>query len=371
MSVRMKVFAAMCLLIAFMGIMYVFVSQVIYQESVRILVEEMEDSNAPAAGEKSGMLYERSHRTLEAMLFVLLIGVAVLLILSLLLAYMLSRKLTNPLRRLIPFMDQIGRGRIDVRVPVVTTDEYGQISMTINEMVRRLERAERLRKQQLEDVAHELRTPLAIMSGKLEWIQENGREVEPKSLLPMQDELIRLTRLVEDLHQISLAEVGQLPLDLHPVSLKDILQAIVDHMREEAEEKRIHLAWTCPLSDTTLQADAHRLTQVFLNVLINAIRYTPSEGAISIHLDEEPGPEAGARRFSVTISDTGPGIAEEHLPFLFERFYRADENRSSRTGGRGLGLAIAKQYTEAHNGSIEVRSKQGEGTTFKVGLPVG
>jgi two-component system, OmpR family, sensor histidine kinase BaeS len=299
----------------------------------------------------------------------LLISAVVFVLLSLLIAFWLSKRLTAPLRLLIPAIDRLGKGEFGVQVPVVTKDEYGKVAQTFNDMSKQLQRTEEARKNLVADVAHELRTPLTIIRGKLELVQQSGRSIEPESLLPLQDELIRLTRLVDDLHQLSLAEAKKLPLERKPTNIPALLQRIIDRITPDADSKGIEITLTCSTDTATVHVDPNRMTQVFLNLIVNAVRYTPSGGSVKITVDEETTGNGESGMLRITISDTGIGIEPEHLPFLFNRFYRTDESRTRNKGGMGLGLAIAKEFVLAHNGTIEVESCPGRGTTFIVKLP--
>ncbi|NNU84900.1 sensor histidine kinase [Geobacillus sp. BMUD] len=292
-----------------------------------------------------------------------LLSAVVLVFLSLFIALWLSKRFTAPLELLIYTIDRLGKGEFGIQAPVITKDEYGKVAQTFNEMSRQLQQEEEVRRRLVADVAHELRTPLTILRGKLDWFQQQRRPIEPEKLLPLQDELIRLTRLVEDLHQLSLAEAGKLTLERKPTNMKSLLQQLIERVAPHAEEKNIRIHLTCSTNHTTICVDPHRITQVFLNLLVNAIRYTPEGGAVNVMIDEEP------VMLQIDVSDTGIGIAPEHLPFLFDRFYRTDEARTRNRGGTGLGLAIAKEFVSAHGGTIDVHSTLGQGTTFRVKLP--
>ncbi len=218
------------------------------------------------------------------------------------------------------------------------------------------------------DVAHELRTPLSIMQLKLENAQQTGFNASPEMLLGLHDEVIRLSLLVEDLHVLSLAEAGRLTLDGKPLELSAKLEQLVDDVRMEAEENGLAIRFNSDTGPVTVMADARRITQVFINLLTNAIRYTPAGGRISVHLEDQV-VERGSAYARVSITDTGIGIPEEDLAHLFDRFYRVEEARSRNTGGTGLGLSIAHQFVKAHGGFIRVQSVPNEGTTFAVYLP--
>lgn len=336
-----------------------------------------------------------------------IVGAVFFVLLALGVALLWSRRLTAPLRALLPAIERVGAGELGVQAPADARDEYGAVARAFNAMSARLRRTEEARRNLVADVAHELRTPITIVRGKLDLAQQEGKPLEPEQLLPLQDELIRLTRLVDDLHQLSLAEAKRLPLELRPTVVPELLQRIVDKLAPDAEAKRLTLTLavggaddggdaatrdgsahdgeggstavdaaayndrnaaargrTSP--DAVVLADPVRLTQTFLNLLTNAIRYTPEGGAvrIAVRADEQ----AGA--LTVRIADTGIGIAPDQLPLLFDRFYRTDEARSRHDGGMGLGLAIAKELVELHGGTIGAESVVGEGTAFVVTLPL-
>ncbi|OOC63011.1 sensor histidine kinase [Paenibacillus ihbetae] len=292
-------------------------------------------------------------------------GALLFVLLSLGAAYWISGRLTAPLRALIPFIDRLGKGEYGIQAPVVSKDEYGKVVLAFNGMSSKLKQAEIVRRNLAADVAHELRTPLTIVRGKLDLLQQSGQPIEPTDLLPVQDELIRLTRLVGDLHQLSLAEAGKLQLDVKSCDMTKLLQRLIDRISPETEDKALIVRFTSTTAHTTVPVDPNRITQVFLNLLINAVRYTPEGGDISVSLHED----ADSKRLRIDIRDSGPGIDEQHLPHLFNRFYRTDQARARHQGGMGLGLAIAKELVDSHGGAIEVESRIGHGTTFKVSLP--
>lgn len=292
-------------------------------------------------------------------------GALLFVLLSLGAAYWISGRLTAPLRALIPFIDRLGKGEYGIQAPVVSKDEYGKVVLAFNGMSSKLKQAEIVRRNLAADVAHELRTPLTIVRGKLDLLQQSGQPIEPTDLLPVQDELIRLTRLVGDLHQLSLAEAGKLQLDVKSCDMTKLLQRLIDRISPETEDKALIVRFTSTTAHTTVPVDPNRITQVFLNLLINAVRYTPEGGDISVSLHED----ADSKRLRIDIRDSGPGIDEQHLPHLFNRFYRTDQARARHQGGMGLGLAIAKELVVSHGGAIEVESRIGHGTTFKVSLP--
>lgn len=276
----------------------------------------------------------------------------------------IAGRMTGSLSALRVAASQLDLRDLSRRVPIDGTDEIADLARTFNRMGERLEAGERARRQLLADVAHELRHPLAVMQGHLDLMQDGKVPVEPESLLPIQDEVIRLRRLVGDLRDLSLAEVGALTLNPAEVDLEALLRGLVGNMEPvaAARECQIDMDFTGGLS--RVHADPDRLRQVFVNLLSNALRYTPAGGRVTLRA-------AGtASRIEVQVRDTGPGIAPADLPHVFDRFYRADKSRSRETGGSGLGLAIVRSLVEAHHGTIAVESEPGRGTCFTVTIPV-
>ncbi|TNJ66031.1 HAMP domain-containing protein [Paenibacillus hemerocallicola] len=304
-----------------------------------------------------------------SVIFLLTASAVLFVLISLFIAYLISKWLTAPLRLLIPAIDRLGQGELGIQTPVASADEYGKFAIAFNDMSSRLRQGEDIRRNLVADVAHELRTPLTIVRGKLDLLQQSGQSIEPEGLLPLQDELIRLTRLVDDLHQLSLAEAKRLPLERRPTNMLELLRRIIDRISQDADDKQIDISLASEPESPTVYVDSNRMTQVFLNLLVNAIRYTPPGGKVNIAITREKGGKEADVLLRIAIADNGPGISPEHLPNLFNRFYRTDEARTRNSGGMGLGLSIAKQFVLAHEGTIDVQSIVGEGTTVIVTLP--
>jgi two-component system sensor histidine kinase BaeS len=243
------------------------------------------------------------------------------------------------------------------------------VTEAVNRLAASLARSEEARKHMVADIAHELRTPLTILKGQFEFIQQTGLAVQPETLLPLQDEVIRLSKLVSDLQQLSQAEAGVLQLEKLRIDLLELLRRLLELLSVEAEDKNVRLRLDSSAPAVEICADPQRMTQIFYNLIGNAIRYTPAGGQVAIRLEEQKA--APQSELVIIVADTGVGIAAEHVPFVFERFYRAADDRSRQSGGAGLGLAIAKQFAEAHGGRIEVASEPGRGTEFRVTLPAG
>lgn len=285
--------------------------------------------------------------------------------LTMLLGLALTRSLVKPLRMVRDAARRIGAGELTYRVPITSRDEIGDLARQFNEMAEALERDERLRRQMMADIAHELRTPLSVIRGQVEALQDGVFELSPENLKPIHDQTLLLGRLVEDLRDLALAEAGRLPLERTEVSLERLIRRIVEAFQPRAQEKGLALSVELPEALPPVQADAQRLEQVLENLLSNALRYTPAGGTVNVRAWEEP------QWVVFTVEDTGTGIAAEDLPHIFERFYRADKARSRADGGTGLGLSIAKQLVEAHGGRISAESAPGKGTRFTVRLPRG
>ncbi|MGG3886699.1 ATP-binding protein [Brevibacillus panacihumi] len=302
-------------------------------------------------------------------IFVLLVGMILFVILSLWVAFLLSKRLTAPLRALITGIDRLGQGELGVQVPVVTKDEYATVANAFNLMSTQLAQAEKVRKNLTADVAHELRTPLTIIRGKLDQLQQEGRLIEPERLLSLQDECIRLTKLVDDLHQLSLAEAKKLHLEKKWTSIPDLLERCIERVKLDAEHKFIRVTLLSAPNVPLVEVDPNRMMQVFLNLLVNAVRYTPVGGKVQVRVETGAG-ETDTGKLLIQVSDTGEGIDADQLPLLFNRFYRTDEARTRNKGGMGLGLAISQELVRLHEGSIEASSVRGKGTTFTVKLPI-
>ncbi|MFD0617735.1 sensor histidine kinase [Paenibacillus sp. GCM10027629] len=375
MTVRMKIFAYMVLLVLIVSFTFSLTTQVYTADLIdqfqreQIYTDYL--SSAPKEQFEIFKSYFLGNTRLDALLQVthgmrLLFFGAIGLIFS----FWLSGVLTHPLKKLIAAIERVAQGDLKVKVPVDTKDEYGKVAQTFNDMTFRLREAEEARRRLVADVAHELRTPLSVMQLKLENYQQAGHDISPEMLLRLHDEVIRLNQLVDDLHVLSLAEAGRLSLDRKPLDLSAHLERIVDDVRYEVEENGLDIRLCTNSRPVTMMVDARRITQVFINLLTNAIRYTPRGGKITVKIEDRV-VDRKAIFACVSVIDTGIGIPAEELPHLFDRFYRVEEARSRHTGGTGLGLSIVHHFVRAHGGFIRVASQPDEGTIFTVYLPKG
>ena len=297
-------------------------------------------------------------------------GLAV--VVAVLLGYFLSRRITLPLRRLTLAAGRVASGDFSGRVEVRSKDELASLAAAFNTMAESLAKAEEQRRRLFSDIAHELKTPIAVIQGNLEAIADGVADPTPERVASLREETALLTRLVTDLRDLSLAEAGQLKLHPQSTDLGELVKGTVVGLQTRAEERGVEVAASAEEGLPLVLADPDRVGQVLRNLISNALRYTPSGGAIRVSagLDGRTGRSSqGARFAQVSVADTGSGIPPEDLPHIFDRFYRVDKSRSRASGGTGLGLAVVKQLVEAHGGSVWAESELGKGTVFRFTLP--
>jgi len=275
-----------------------------------------------------------------------------------------SRRITSPIIDLTRTTKKISRRELFHRVEVQGEDEIAELAKAFNDMVENLEHSETLRKNLVADVAHELRTPLAILRGNFESLQDGALAPTPEVIVSLHDEVLRMTRLVGDLQELSLAEAGKLPLHLQPVNVGGLIEKVVEPVRNVAAMKNLALNFAMPVDIPLVNLDQDRISQVLLNILNNALQHTPEGGNINISVEVE------GNNILFSIQDSGSGIPPDDLPYIFERFYRADKSRTRSGGGTGLGLAIAKGFVEAHGGRIWAENAPAGGSVFRFGIPI-
>jgi len=295
---------------------------------------------------------------------VLIVGAALAGGLGLLLGLILSRSLTAPLHRLARAAQTVAARDFSHRVEESGSAEIVEVARAFNEMTAALEEAETLRRNLMADVAHELRTPLSVLQGNLRALLDDVYPLEKAEIARLYDETRLLSRLVEDLRELAQAEAGQLRLNLQPTDAAKVIQATASTFALAAEAKGVSLVLQVADGLPTVLADPDRLAQVLRNLLSNALRHTPPGGQISISAKSA---DSGVE---IAVADTGEGIQPEDLPYVFDRFWRADRSRARQTGGSGLGLAIARQLVEAQGGEIGVESEPGRGSRFWFTLPL-
>ena len=285
-------------------------------------------------------------------------------LLAVLLTLALSNHILKPVRELTRIANRMEQGDLSQRVHIRTKDEMGALAHAFNTMADSLKRLEQLRRNLVSDVAHELRTPLTNIQGYLEALQDRVVEPTPEMVSSIYEESLLLNRLVADLQELSLVEAGQLFLVRRPVVLGEIIAKAIYALQLRAMSKELSVQMDISPGLPLIEADPERLGQILRNLLSNAITHTPIGGEINVRA------YATDCDVRVSVQDSGEGIPAEHLPYLFERFYRVDPSRARATGGTGLGLAIVKQMVQAHGGRIEVESYPGKGTCFTFTLPI-
>jgi len=298
---------------------------------------------------------------------VLWIGAALAVGLGLIVGLILSRNLTAPLQRLAGAARAVAGGNLGQQVQVEGSAEMAEVGQAFNEMTSALKRAEVLRQNLVADVAHELRTPLSVLQGNLRAILDDVYDLDKTEISRLYDETRLLSRLVDDLRELALADAGQLNLNLRPTDAAQVIRSTTDSLALAAEAGQVVLTATMPDSLPAIQADPDRVAQVLRNLLVNALRHTLAGGSVTLTA------ATSDRVVEIAVADTGEGIAAEDLPHVFERFWRADPSRARDNrlaGGTGLGLSIAQSLVEAQGGRIWAESTPGEGTIFRFTLPL-
>ena len=273
-------------------------------------------------------------------------------------------RITRPLREIGEAANAIAHGDKSRRAPVETSDELGDLAANFNQMAEALAREEATRQQFIATVAHELRTPLAVLQAEIEALQDGVTQPNGERLASLHEETALLNRLVEDLRTLSLADGGELKLELTTTRAGDVIRRAVVAMSEAAAQSGVLLGHDLQSDLPPVVADPDRITQVVTNLLSNAIRHTPSGSEVRVRAFTK------RRNLHVEVRDSGSGIPPEALPHIFERLYRVDPSRSRSSGGSGLGLAIAQQLVRAHGGDISAANNEGAGTTVTFTLPL-
>lgn len=279
-------------------------------------------------------------------------------------AIFVTGRVIGPIRALVTASRRIAAGRYAERVPTRAVGELGDLARGFNAMAAALEDAERRRLQLVGDVAHELRTPVTTLRGSLEGLLDGVVSPDERTWARLHDEVLRLGRLIDDLQELSRAEARQIPLDVRPVDPLRIARVALARAEGPATDKGLTLVADIPPRLPLAQADEDRAVQVLTNLLVNAVRYTPSPGTIRVSV------RATETHMEFAVLDSGLGIAPEHLPHVFERFYRVEKSRSRALGGSGIGLTIAQVLVDAMGGTLRVESPgPGRGSTFSFTLP--
>lgn len=290
---------------------------------------------------------------------------AVALLVALILSLYLSRSVTQPIQAMSSAAQRISAGQYGERVSVSGQDELSQLAARFNDMAGKLEEVELMRRRLIADVSHELRTPLTAIQGSAEGLIDGILPPSVETYEQIHSEAQRLNRLVDDLQELSRVEASAFELQVQPVQVEPLFRTVIKRLRQVAASRGIRLE-SAPLSALpAISGDEDRLLQVLSNLTSNAIQYTPERGKVTLSARRV------ANEVQISVQDTGAGISPEHLPRIFDRFYRIDKSRSRQAGGgSGIGLTIARALVEAHGGRIWAESEgTGKGSTFTVALP--
>ncbi|MBL5860198.1 two-component system sensor histidine kinase BaeS [Serratia fonticola] len=277
--------------------------------------------------------------------------------------WLMSRGLLAPVKRLVGGTHRLAAGDFSARVAVSSQDELGRLAQDFNQLATSLEKNEQMRRALMADVSHELRTPLAILRGELEALQDGVRQPTPASLSSLQAEVSTLTKLVDDLHQLSLSDLGALAYRKLPVDCVHLVQIAVAAFRERFHAKQLEIVTYLP-EQMPLFGDPDRLLQLFNNLLENSQRYTDAGGRLEIGIERLPG------TVRIYWQDSAPGVNDEQLALIFERFYRTEGSRNRASGGSGLGLSICQNIVEAHGGEIRAQHSPLGGVRITVDFPI-
>ncbi len=315
----------------------------------------------PVAG-ATGTPLQQFQTVLQQALFVS--GFAALAV-AVVISLFVSRRIVEPLYTLSTVSRRLADGFYRERTRIGSDDEIAQLAQSVNQLADTLDQTERRRLALLADVTHELRTPLATIGGYMEGLLDGVIKPNPPTFNLILQETNRLQRLIEDLELLSRVEAGQLPVIAREFDLRHVLNAIAAQFEPLFSANEVQLSVQTPQDVLTVWADPDRVDQVLINILSNAYRYTPVDGRVTLRASVHDGD------MLVAVQDTGVGISVEHLPHVFERFYRVDKSRARHSGGNGIGLAIARHLVYAQGGTIWATSAgKGQGTTFFFTLPL-
>ena len=319
-------------------------------------------------GDQSGLLFVRFRRgVLDAVFPASIAAIATAFVVSLI----VSRKVVAPVQAMTIASQRIADGHYSERVPAlkgfagVVQDELSHLAVNFNQMTERLEQTETMRRQLLADVAHELRTPLTTIKGSMEGLIDGVLTPETETYQHIYQEADRLQHIVLDLEELSRVEAGIYKLKLEDIAIKQLIETAVKRLDWQYEEKGVKMEIRLPEDLPSVVADRDRIGQVLINLMGNALQYTPPGGHVVIS------GEVNGSELKIGITDTGIGIAPQHLSSIFDRFYRVDKSRARAYGGSGIGLTIAKHWVEAHGGKIWARSEgAGKGSSFNFTIPL-
>lgn len=323
-----------------------------------VYVGELMVSNVARRFGRTEQLFLEQQRQ-SALLIMLLSAV-----MALLAALLLARRFVAPIHQLAGATHRLGAGQYTVKIPDTRQDEFGQLARDFNGLANILAQNEKLRRDFVADISHELRTPLAILTGEIEAIQDGIRPATPAALASLQHEIQSLTRLVDDLYQLALSDVGGLRYHMQPVDLVTLVQQAAQPFFERMKEHGLTLQLDLPAQPICVDADTARLHQLITNLLENSTRYTDAGGVVQLVIRQTD-------HFAVLdCQDSAPSVDAADLPRLFERLYRVEGSRNRATGGAGLGLPLCQSIVEAHHGNISAQPSPQGGLWLQISLPL-
>jgi histidine kinase len=341
-----------------------------YQRHLFFMEQNLENGNGngmgPMMGQGGGMsqFYQEYQASFnESLIVAVIAATAVALIAS----FIISRNLVAPIRLMTNASGRIAEGHYDERVKLLGNDELSQLARSFNQMAEQLEQVESMRRQLIGDVAHELRTPLTAIKGSAEALIDGVLPASTETYQQIQSEAERLSRLVDDLQELSRVESGATQLDVYLVDSTSLIQTVTKRLQYQFDGKRVILNSSLPHAPLHILADEGRILQVLTNLIGNALQYTPEKGIVTVAVERDK----DKNEARISVRDTGDGIPAEHLARIFDRFYRVDKSRSRVRGGSGIGLTIAKHLVEAHGGKIWAESAgKNQGSAFIFTLPL-
>lgn len=290
------------------------------------------------------------------------LGAVFIVLIALVVLWPMVNHFLSPVHQLSRAVHRLSEGEFSERVEVNRQDELGRLQRDFNYLAKTLESAQESRNQWVADISHELRTPLTVIKGSLEAMQDGIRPLTQENVLLLQQEVVVLHRLIEDLYQLSLSDVGALQYSMKALDLSELVTQSVEMFQGQCEQKSLDVQWQI-CEEVTIEGDETRLNQLLANLLTNSCNYTDAGGKISVNL------ASAEHQWLLTVEDSAPSVSEEALLRLSERFYRGEMSRNRSTGGAGLGLAIVMKIVQAHGGHIEFAHSQLGGLKVEIGFP--
>jgi histidine kinase len=328
-------------------------------------------------GGSAGMMSDLAASFTQAVNEVLLVAASFAFLTAVLVSTFVARQIVKPVQEMKAASQRIAAGRYDERVQVAGEDELAELGHSFNRMAQELAQTEERRRQLIGDVAHELRTPLSSIRGVMEGLQDGILPPEPKTFTSVEQEVNRLQRLVRDLEELSKAEAGQIPLEKERIDPAELVETVIFRLGQQFADKQVSLNIDIPPDLPTISVDPGRMTQVLLNLLGNALQFTPSGGHVTVQCLVNDSSSSGCQDLGsdpclqITVADTGIGLTAVQISHIFERFYRVDKSRSRAGGGSGIGLTISKYLVEAHGGRLTAASSGlNQGSVFMIVLPI-